>query len=139
MPRSRSEINDEALQRDAEPYDWTKSRLTDEQVKEFALGLYKNEIFTEFHIDESYKPQLLPMIFLPLAFGIQDPETRGALQKSPPGMIYARYRDAQGRDQTFPRTFNGYPIFSSCGFLSIEDTDRVHKKYYEVKDAMDAA
>ncbi len=139
MPRSRSEINDEALQRDAEPYDWAKSRLTDEQVKEFALGLYKNEIFTEFHVAERDKPNLLPMIFMPLAFGITNPETRGALEKSPPGMIYARYRNSHGRDQTAGRSINGYPIFWSCAFLSIEDTDRVHKKFYKIKEAMDAA
>jgi hypothetical protein len=138
MPQSRSDFLDKQLRENAEPYDWSKSRLTDEEVKEFALGIYRNEIFTEYHIRESDLSHIT-LIFMPLALGAftEDPETLGAMEKSPPGMCYARYRDAQGRDQTFPRTINGYPIFSSCAFLSKEDTVRVHEKYNEIKDALE--
>jgi hypothetical protein len=140
MPQSKSDLRDEQLRANAEPYDWSKSRLTDEEVKEFALGIYRNEIFTEYHIRESDLCHLT-MIFMPLALGAftEDPEELGAMEKSPPGMCYARYRDAQGRDQTFPRSINGYPIFSSCAFLSKEDTVRVHEKYNEIKDALEDA
>ena len=141
MPQSRSDFRDEQLRANAEPYDWSKSRLTDEEVKQFALGIYRNEIFTEYHIRESDVKNLVTMIFMPLAFGAfsEDPEGLGAMEKSPPGMCYARYRDAQGRDQTFPRSINGYPIFSSCAFLSKEDTVRVHEKYFEIKETLDSA
>lgn len=139
MPQSRSDFLDKELRANAEPYDWSKSRLTDEEVKEFALGIYRNEIFTEYHVREQDKANLLPMIFMPLAFGIDDPEALGSLEKSPPGMCYARYHDAQGRSQTFPRSINGYPIFSSCAFLSREDTDRVNKKYQRIKDTLGEA
>ena len=141
MPQSKSNLRDKELRENAKPYDWSKSRLSDEEVKEFALGIYRNEIFTEYHIDERDKANLLHMIFMPLAFGTEgfDPETLGAMEKSPPGMCYARYYDASGRSQTFPRSINGYPIFSSCAFLSREDTDRVNEKFYQVKAAMDAA
>jgi len=144
MPQSKSNLRDKELRENAKPYDWSKSRLSDEEVKEFALGIYRNEIFTEYHIKEQDKANLLTMIFMPLmfgfeAFGLNNPEIRGAFEKSPPGMCYARYYDASGRSQTFPRSINGYPIFSSCAFLSREDTDRVNEKFYQVKAAMDAA
>ena len=58
---------------------------------------------------------------------------------TPPGMCYARYYDSQGRSQTFPRSINGYPIFSSCAFLSREDTDRVTEKHAQIKAALDSA
>jgi hypothetical protein len=135
MPQSKSDFRDLQLRENAEPYDWSKSRLTDDEVREFALGIYRNEIFTEYHIREQDVANLVGMIFLPMATGCFDPETLGALEKSPPGMIYARYR-AQGRDQTFPRSINGYPIFSSCAFLSKEDTVRVHEKYNQIKEAL---
>ena len=68
MPQSRSDFRDEQLRANAEPYDWSKSRLTDEEVKEFALGIYRNEIFTEYHIRESDLSHI-GMIFMPLALG----------------------------------------------------------------------
>ncbi len=135
MPQSKKDFTDKELRANAEPYDWSKSRLTDDEVKEFALGIYRNEIFTEIHIREQDK-HLLGSIFMPLVLGGWVPETLGALEKSPPGMCYARYHDAQGRSQTFPRTINGYPIFASCAFLSKDDTDRVNKKYYEIKETL---
>jgi hypothetical protein len=104
MPQSKSDFKDKELRANAEPYDWSKSRLTDEEVKEFALGIYRNEIFTEYHVREQDKANLLGMIFMPLALGMfsDDPEMLGAMEKSPPGMCYARYHDSHGRSQTFP-------------------------------------
>ncbi len=138
MPQSKRNFTDTQLRENAEPYDWSKSRLTDKEVKEFALGIYRNEIFTEYHVRESDKANLLGMIFMPLALGGWDPETLGSLEKSPPGMCYARYHNAQGQSQTLPRSINGYPIFASCAFLSREDTDRVNKKHHEIKETLDA-
>jgi hypothetical protein len=139
MPQSKKDFTDEQLRANAEPYDWSKSRLTDEEVKQFALGIYRNEIFTEYHIRESDVKNVIGMVFMPLALGMfsDDPEMLGAMEKSPPGMCYARYRDENGRDQTFPRSINGYPIFSSCAFLSKEDTVRVHEKLHEIKEMLD--
>lgn len=139
MPQSKSDFRDNELRTNAEPYDWAKSRLTDEEVKEFALGIYRNEIFTEYHVRESDKANLLGMIFMPLMFGFNDPEALGALEKNPPGMCYARYHDSRGRSQTLPRSINGYPIFASCAFLSREDTDRVNEKYNQITEALGSA
>jgi hypothetical protein len=141
MPQSKKDFTDKELRANAEPYDWSKSRLTDDEVKEFALGIYRNEIFTEYHVRESDKANLLGMIFLPLALGMfsDDPETLGAMEKNPPGMCYARYHDSHGRSQTLPRNINGYPIFASCAFLSREDTDRVNDKYNQIKETLGEA
>lgn len=135
MPRSKSSLRDEELRANAEPYDWSTSRLTDEEVKEFALGIYRNEIFTEMHVAPHDK-SLLGMIFLPLSLGSDmDPETRGAMEKSPPGMCYARMNSRN----MAPRSINGYPIFWSCAFLSREDTDRVQDKFEEIRKVLDAS
>jgi hypothetical protein len=141
MPQSKKDFTDKELRANAEPYDWSKSRLTDDEVKEFALGIYRNEIFTEYHVREQDKKNLLGMIFLPLALGMfaDNPEQLGAMEKSPPGMCYARYHDSQGRSQTLPRNINGYPIFASCAFLSREDTDRVNEKYNQIKETLGEA
>lgn len=142
MPRSKASIRDEELRANAEPYDWSRGRLSDEEVKEFALGIYRGDIFTELHLHEHDRtnPSIVNMVFMGLAMSIPEmgPEERGAFEKSPPGMIYARYR-VNGRDNTFPRSVNGYPIFNACSFLSREDTDRVNDKYNEIVKALESA
>ena len=141
MPASKAFLRDEELRANAEPYDWSKSRLTDEEVKEFALGMYRQEIFTELHIAPQHRTNggVVRMVFMGLALAASemDPEIQGALDKSPPGMVYARYH-VNGRSNTFPRSINGYPIFNECAFLSREDTDRVQDKYEEIEKALGA-
>lgn len=142
MPQSKTSIRDEQLRADAQPYDWSKSRLTDYEVKEFALGMYRQEIFTELHIapNDRNNGGVVRMVFMGLALAASemDPEVQGALDKSPPGMVYARYH-VNGRSNTFPRSINGYPIFNQCNFLSREDTDRVQDKYEEIVKALENA
>jgi hypothetical protein len=142
MPASKAFLRDEQLRADAAPYDWSKSRLTDEEVKEFALGMYRQEIFTELHIAPHDRTNggVVRMVFMGLALAASemDPEIQGALDKSPPGMVYARYH-VNGRSNTFPRSINGYPIFNACAFLSREDTDRVQDKYEEIEKALEGA
>lgn len=141
MPRSRKEIRDTELRENAAPFDWSKTRLSEEEVKEFALGIYRNEIFTEMHIAPQHRNgSTVRMVFMGLALAASEhsPELQGALDKSPPGMVYARYV-VDGRDNTFPRSVNGYPIFNQCAFLSREDTDRVQDKYNEIVTALDGA
>lgn len=142
MPRSKADLRDEKLRENAEPYDWTKHRLTDEEVKEFALGMYRGEIFTELHIapHDRNNGGVVRMVFMGLALAASemDPALQGSLDKSPPGMVYARYH-VDGRSNTFPRSINGYPIFNRCDFLSKDDTDRVQDKFEEIVKALDGA
>ena len=138
MPRSKAEVHDDEVRANAAPYDWDKERLTDEQVKDFALSMYRGEIFTELHIAlHDRNASTIPMVFmgLYLSMGSFSPELNGALEKSPPGMVYARYH-VDGRSNTFPRSVNGYPIFNQCCFLSRDDTDRVQDKYNEIVTAL---
>ena len=104
MPRSKTEMRDEELRASAEPYDWSRDALTDEQVKDFALGMYRGEIFTELQIARhDLNSGVVNMVFMGLALSIDSfsPELKGALEKSPPGMVYARYH-VNGRSNTFP-------------------------------------
>jgi hypothetical protein len=73
-----------------------------------------------------------------LAASEMDPATQGALDKSPPGMVYARYH-VDGRSNLWPRSINGYPIFNQCAFLSREDTDRVQDKYEEIVAVLESS
>ncbi len=141
MPQSKTSVRDKQLRADAQPYDWNKSRLTDDEVKEFALGIYRQEIFTELHIaPHDRNGSTIRMVFMGLALAASemDAEVRGGFDKSPPGMVYARYH-VNGRSNTFPRSINGYPIFNECAFLSREDTDRVQDKYEEIVKALESA
>jgi hypothetical protein len=134
MPRSRSEVRDEDLEENAEPFNWGLVRLSDDEITEFAQGMLKNQIFTEVNVHPRHRnATTFNMVFMGMTLAMSEmtPETRGALKKSPPGMLYAHYR-VRGRDNTFPRTVNGYPIFNECGFLSKEDTNRVQDKYEEI-------
>ena len=141
MPQSKTNLRDEGLRTDAGPFDWSKTRLTDDEVKEFAIAMYRQEIFTELHIaPHDRNGSTIRMVFMGLALAASnmDPAIQGSLDKSPPGMVYARYH-VNGRSNTFPRSINGYPIFNECGFLSMEDTDRVQDKYEEIEKALDNA
>ena len=138
MPRSKLSVRNEELRANAKPYDWIKNRLTEDEVKEFALGMYRGEIFTELHIAPQHRNgSTVRMVFMGLALAADgmSPEMEGALDKSPPGMVYARYH-VNGRSNTFPRSINGYPIFNTCAFLSREDTDRVQDKYEEIEKTL---
>lgn len=134
MPRSKSDVLDEDARANAKPFDWGLLRLSDEGIEEFARSLVRGEIFTEMHIAPSHRnASIINMVFMgmSLAIGEMSPEVKGAMEKAPPGMMYAHYR-VDGRDNTFPRSINGYPIFNQCAFLSKEDTNRVQDKYEEI-------
>ncbi|MCH7911026.1 MAG: hypothetical protein IIB38_15605 [Candidatus Hydrogenedentes bacterium] len=75
---------------------------------------------------------LVPSIFMTVAFIGNDPKACGAFKKNPPGMIYAEMKDAA------PRSINGYPMFFSCSFLSQKDTERVFAVYQAMTEALDS-
>jgi len=134
MPRSRSEVRDEDARANAKPFNWGLVRLSDDEVTEFAQALVRGQIFTEMHIAPGHRTSgTINMVFMGMSLAMSEmtPAIKGALEKSPPGMLYAHYR-VEGRDNTFPRSINGYPIFNQCAFLSKEDTNRVQDKYEEI-------
>ena len=127
MPRSKSSVESAKLFEEAKPHVYPA--LSEDAVKNLAERILKNEIFTDHQVRDQ---DLVPSIFMPLAFMGDDPEMCGALKKNPPGMIYAEMKDAA------PRSINGYPMFFSCSFLSQEDTERVHAKWKAMRDALDS-
>jgi len=129
MPRSKSSIKRKSLFEEAEPHVY--STLSDGQVKILAERILKNEIFTDHHVRER-EQDLVPRIFMTVAFIGNDPEACGAFKKNPPGMIYAEMKDAA------PRSINGYPMFFSCSFLSQKDTERVFAVYQAMTEALDS-
>jgi hypothetical protein len=106
----------------------TDTPMPEEKVREIALGIFKGTIFTSLQLPED-QPDLLPMVFMPLA--LMDKDTFAAFMAKKPCLIYGNMKD------TFPRSINGYPMFSTFGHANREDTDRIVAKYNEIKSAVE--
>ena len=106
----------------------TYESRSDEQIKDLALQLYKNEIFTSLQVPDN-STHLLPSIFMPLIF--MDDLTKKVLLLNEAHCFYAEMKDAG------PRSINGYPMFFSMLYLNRTDADRLIKKYNAIKEAMD--
>lgn len=104
----------------------TLTPLTDEQVEELALAIFKNETFTDRHIapgDES----LIPTIFLPLGM-LDRKQALDLRRKQRPGMLYASMSKAG------PRAINGYPMFFEVSMCSEPDASKIWTKYREISN-----
>ena len=97
-----------------------KKGKTDEEIKQLALGVYRNEIFTSLQVPQQESLSMLPMIFMPLA--LMDSKQIKELKNDNPCMFYAFMTDA------FPRSVNGYPIFASANYLTEEEFERFRLK-----------
>ena len=102
-------------------------RKCDDVIKELALNLYKNEIFTSLQVREQ-DVHLLSSIFMPLIF--MDDLTRKALILNGAYCFYAEMKEAA------PRLVNGYPMFFSMLYLDQNDTKRMLVKYEEIKEVL---
>lgn len=106
----------------------TRPALTDAEIKDLALKMYRNEIFTslQVHHDEN----MLGMIFMPLIFvdevGIQYFKMHNI------NHLYSFMGDCM------PRSINGYPCFHSMYTLTQDEAERLVKKHEQVVIAMDA-
>lgn len=88
-------------------------RLSDDKLKELVLGIVDGRIFTVQHINPDQHPMLLGQVFIPIGLGVLQDWTPEQLQKI--GTLYEYYAKA------LPRTINGYPMFTSCQMVHIED------------------
>lgn len=105
----------------------TLPQLSDEEIKNLALGIFRNEIFTDRHVGER-DLQLLSTIFMPLGF--MDRKQKLDLQrKSRPGIFYASMANAG------PRAINGYPMFFEVGMASTEDATKIWNEYNKLVTA----
>lgn len=104
----------------------TLPSLTEAQVKELALGIFRNEIFTDRHV-APHDQRLMATIFMPL--GLMGKKDILALQrKQRPGMLYAKMSEAG------PRSINGYPMFFSLSMVSEADAKKVWDEYKRLVD-----
>lgn len=102
---------------------------SEQELKDVALALYKEKIFTDRHIDPGQKQDLIGTIFLPLIFL---PEKMAEeWEKEPPGLIYEYYDKCQTT-----RAINGYPIFHSFRTLTQEETKLMLEQYNEIKEVL---
>jgi hypothetical protein len=86
----------------------------DSELRKMAVDMYHNRIFTDRHIPE-HSQDLIGSIFMPLLFLKED--EREFLKDV--GMIYAPMSEAG------PRCINGFPMFTSMGYLNQHDTQIV--------------
>jgi hypothetical protein len=108
----------------------TLTPLTEEQIKELALGIFRNEIFTDRHIDPQDAPSMLRSVFMPLGF-LGRKEILHMQRKQRPGLFYARM------DKAGPRSINGYPMFFELSMASEEDAAKVWEEYSRLDKAVE--
>lgn len=133
--------------------EWKHVEHTDEELKQIAMDLYHNKIFSNFHIPQHSK-YLITSVFMPIIFMnhinwdtentrenkiirvmLEDLE-KGFHERYQKyidnvGMIYEEYSKAS------PQAINGLPTFFSMKILSKNDTDKMwifHDKYKELQD-----
>jgi hypothetical protein len=105
-----------------------KKPLSDARVREIALGIFKGELFTNLQIREGGK-SMIPMIFMPIS--LMDAKAKRKFVASKPCLIWGNMKD------TFSRSVNGYPIFTSFSYANREDAERIRIKHLEIKSAIE--
>ena len=138
---------------------WKHHIHTDDELKTIARDIIDEKIFTDRHLgqDAGYMVQ---MVFMPVMLmgptanttGVEDEVAKKRIEleyevsrRDVETKYYEQYLKEIGMiyeymDKAMPRGINGYPIFGSCGFLSIDDYERMivfYKKYKELKEEME--
>lgn len=134
-PASASEtalpVDADAPAPEAPPREWVMHKMSSEEKTKFVRDWIGNAIFSDRHVGKADASSILPMIFMPLAFG--------ALAGAPPeylddiGLVYEYY----GKDQA-SRSINGYPMFMSVRFMSKADWESCVKVIIAEEERMKA-
>jgi hypothetical protein len=103
--------------------------LTDEQIKELALMMYRNEIFTSLQVHH-YDANMMGMIFMPLI--LMDEVGVQHLKLHNINHVYSFMGDCM------PRSVNGYPCFHSMYTLTQDEAERLVKKHEQVVKLMES-
>lgn len=101
--------------------------LTDQEIQELALGIFRNEIFTERHIAET-DMKMLPTIFMPLGL-MAKKDVLSMQRKQRPGLLYAPMAKCG------PRAINGYPMFFEVSMCSEADAQKVWAEHTRLTQA----
>lgn len=99
------------------------------ELKQIALDLFKDKIFTDRHIPENQQDQLLPRIFFPIGFGGFSDFSREDINDI--GLIFEYLTEAG------PRAINDFPMFFSLQILNKHDAEIVLNYYNEFKKITD--
>jgi hypothetical protein len=96
----------------------TLPHMSDDRLRQFILDFLGGRLFTSAHMSEG-APDMLPMVFMPLALGGLADWTREEIEQI--GIFYEYLADAG------PRSINGMPCFFSMRMLHVEDWRRARK------------
>ena len=107
-----------------EPY---SKKWTDEELKQIAVDLFHDKLFTSQHQALIDHPESLETVFMPLVF--MDEAGRKQFWDAKPAMIF-EYLDKAG-----PRSINGLPGFFSFQFLQEDEAKKVWTLYKDLKEA----
>jgi hypothetical protein len=102
----------------------TLKSLTDQEIRELALGIFRQEIFTDRHIAPTDQ-HITGSIFMPLSL-MSKKQLLDLQRKQRPGMIYAKMRNAG------PRSINGYPMFMEISLVRPDDAVKVWEEYKRI-------
>ena len=100
---------------------------TDKELKQLALDIHSNLVFTSRHLDSV---GMLPRVFQILIF--LKKEVRQWMIENEVYFFY-EYLDKQLRRMSI----NGYPIFFSLHYLNKGDTERLYHYYEKLTDKID--
>jgi hypothetical protein len=103
--------------------------MSDEKVREIALGMFKGQLFTNLQLPEGRNNDLIRMVFMPLALMNEKEMKRFKADK--PVLIWGDMAD------TFSRSINGYPIFTKVGYANRAEAEKIVAKYKEIKSAIE--
>lgn len=93
-------------------------RMTDDQLREFVLGLCDGKLFTSEHVKNERD---IPMIFMPLALGAIGDWSKEELAEI--GVVWEWLKEAG------PLGVNGNPLFFSMRLMHKDDWERAVKAW----------
>lgn len=91
------------------------TRMSDELLREFVLGLCDGRLFTSAQIDK--EDVGTTFIVLALASDLEPKDFEDV------GIVW------EWMDKALPRTVNGRPMFTSCQLMHKDDWKRAHEAY----------
>ena len=106
-------------------------RMSSENLSVLAKDIATNSVFLSTMIREHDAANVLHMVFMPLALGCLSDLSKEEAEDI--GLIYEYLKEAG------PRGINGYPMFTSCRFLTKKDTEIVFEKAKRIIKAMEEA
>ena len=112
----------------SETNEWIEPRVPEEAIRQLALDIVMNKVFTSWHVRE-HDWNIMNMVFMPIMF-LSDEQVK-EYKAHPPSFIYARYRNRIGN-----QAINGYPMFNSMGFLYKTDTELLRKRVRIVEETI---